>query len=663
MSGDRERYLAEGMNGYISKPIERQALLTEIAGLLTADAAALPEVADETVSPDAAIEHAAEADRDQAAAPDATEAARPARDPASCQTRAAPMIHVDPSEIRSDCRALAEAFSIPGSELARQAGDDLCSVMRSAIEALPHGFAIIDSDLRPIMSNGLAREAFSEYYSAVDEGLSHREATFAILHRNRPDASDDQCWEWADEMDERLRQGLSVDLTADDGRICRIIYRRMSHDRYVRVALDITDERRREAELEDSRRQADLANRAKSAFLANMSHEIRTPLNGILGMAQVLVQSDLTAFQSEQAEAILESGKTLKMLLDDVLDLSKIEAGRMELAPLEARIEPILKSHYGCWAPRAQEKGIALVLDIAAGVPDRVLIDPIRFEQCLNNLTSNAIKFTGRDEVRINVRADEQPEGVLITVTVSDTGTGAARHSADALFTPFPHGETPASRGQGGTGLGLTVTRRLAQLMGGDVVLESEEGKGSTFTFTLMTMRLSHTQCLPGNVAQIHEDVAEQDDVRGRRILLVDDHPVNRRVGRLFLEPEGYQVTEANDGIQALEKLDMATFDLILLDIHMPMLDGLQTLKRIRATAKPWRTLPVIAMTADAMSGDRERYIAEGMDGYVSKPIDRRDLLSEVARLIDERRADPAEPLKEILRSNAFAPPLTYRAG
>jgi CheY-like chemotaxis protein/nitrogen-specific signal transduction histidine kinase len=412
----------------------------------------------------------------------------------------------------------------------------------------------------------------------------------------------------------------------------------MSGNRHVSIATDITELRQREQELIQSRQQAEAANQSKSSFLANMSHEIRTPLNGILGMAQVLAQSDLTPAQREQAEIVLESGKNLKALLDDILDLSKIEAGRMELAPVEKDFPHILRRQLRLWLPRAEEKGIALTLAIDESVPAFLRFDAVRLGQCVSNIVSNAIKFTEQGEVAIKASSRLVPQGVATTLTIRDTGIGMSQATEARLFAPFMQADNSISRRFGGTGLGLVITQKLARLMHGDLTVESQEGVGSIFTLSFIAQPVAELQAPTGNEGT-RLAVRGHNSLRGKKLLLVDDQAVNRRVARLFLDPEGYCVTDAENGQVALDKLAAERFDLVLMDIHMPVLDGIQTLKRIRASVEPWRDVAVIALTADAMSGDRERYLAEGMDGYLSKPIDKVDLLMEIQKLLGVEKA------------------------
>ncbi len=548
---------------------------------------------------------------------------------------------------------------------------EMAVLMQEAVDCLPNGFSILDEDLLPIVANQVCRTSFPSFYEGAANGLSYREASFSVVRQTMPDAPVEEILQVLDRLTAELMAGGTINFTAPDGKIFKTTYHPMSHNRTVAVSIDVTELAHREQELLASRRQAEAANQAKSSFLANMSHEIRTPLNGILGMAQVLVQGNLRPEQHEQVEIILESGKALKALLDDVLDLSKIEAGRMELSPVDTDLRHVMRRRRRAWQLRAEEKAIALRLEVEESVPSFLRFDPARLGQCVSNLVSNAIKFTAQGEVAIRVSAEPLPGATRISIAVSDTGIGMTPATMDGLFTPFIQGDSSISRRFGGTGLGLAITRKLAQLMGGDVTVASEPGKGSTVTVTLLAQAADTAPMAVTASAAVQPGQSDcfADGLRGKRVLLVDDHPLNRRVGQLFLAPAGYRVTEAENGQIALDRLAEQTFDVVLLDMHMPVLDGIQTLRRIRASATPWRDIPVIALTADAMSGDRERYLAEGMNGYVAKPIDQRDLLAEIARLIGGAKpagtpeAEDAGPAMDAAcRPDADAMPPSARA-
>jgi CheY-like chemotaxis protein len=402
--------------------------------------------------------------------------------------------------------------------------------------------------------------------------------------------------------------------------------------------MDVTALRRASNELEAARARAERVQRANSTFLSNLSHEIRTPLNGILGMAQEVERGDLSeAEQREHGQTIVASARSLKILTDDVTDLSKIEAGQMTLAPTDEELEQLLAQQLRLWRPLAEEKFLTLSLEIAEDLPRHLRFDPVRLGQCVSTLLGNAVKFTERGGVAIRAARYDDADGVGVRVEVSDTGIGMSADKLDKLFVPFVHTESAFSRRFGGTGLSIVLAQKLARLMGGDLTVASELGKGSALTLTIVADTV-RDRAAPAAIARgeahDNDEAARLARSHKTRVLLVDDHPLNRRVGRLYLEPEGFIVSEAVNGQQALDRLAQEHFDLVLMDIHMPVMDGLEAVRQIRGGLAAWRDVPVIAFTADAMSGDRERYVAEGMNGYIPKPIEKRDLLAEIDRIL-----------------------------
>ena len=378
---------------------------------------------------------------------------------------------------------------------------------------------------------------------------------------------------------------------------------------------------------------AEAANTAKSAFLANMSHEIRTPLNGMLGMADVLSQENLLPRQADCVNTICESGKTLMAILNDVLDLSKIEAGKLEISPVDSNLHHVFYSIHKLFLPRAEEKSIALTLNIGESVQQRLCFDTIRVRQCLSNLVSNAVKFTEAGGVTISVSSVTTIDGLrLVTVDVADTGIGMSDEVMSCLFSDFAQADATTSRKFGGTGLGLAISRNLAQLMHGDVAVKSTPGDGSVFSFSFRAAP-AQPQAVTRDTLLPPARLGGGTILEGLRVLLVDDNEVNRKVARMLLKPTRMQIVDAEHGGQALDLLAEQPFDLVLLDVHMPVMDGAATIRHIRASPENWNAVPVIALTADAMSGDRERLLALGMTGYATKPIDQRALIAEIMRV------------------------------
>ena len=404
----------------------------------------------------------------------------------------------------------------------------------------------------------------------------------------------------------------------------------------VAIIFDITAYKRAERAAE----QHAVASAAKSQFLAMVSHEIRTPLNGILGMAQSLSEEPLTAGQSEKIGIILDSGKSLMSIINDVLDMSKIEAGKIELAPVQCDLHELVKGAVRLFERQVNPLSIRLNCRFAADTPKWLQFDPVRVRQCVMNLISNAVKFTEAGKIYVLASAQKTGEGTcLISVAVSDTGIGIDNLVFGTLFSEFTQADGSTTRRFGGTGLGLAITRRLARLMGGDVAVTSEPGIGSTFVVSFSAGCIDADKAEEARGAKI---CSHEQTLSGLRVLLVDDNRINRHVGRLMLQPLGVTVIEAENGREALDLLVRQQIDLVLLDVHMPVMDGIETLRHIRASTEPWSNLPVIAVTADAMSGDRENLIARGMDSYVAKPIDKKELIAEIRAAMKRRSRTPA---------------------
>lgn len=527
---------------------------------------------------------------------------------------------------------------------------DMAAIVREAIDRLPGGFVIYGPNHEILLANEQNERDFPITNQGLREGLAYREATRRSVDAIVPGLSLEDSKATADRIISTLERGEAIEVKTPHGTIMQVVETRLSFGGSVAVGADVTSLRERERELRKARKAADAANDAKSAFLANISHEIRTPLNGILGMTQLLASGDLNPEQRDQIETILDSGKTLMAILNDVLDLSKIEAGRFDISPIDNDLDHLLRRLYKLWAPRAQEKGLTLTLDLEADMAGFLRFDPVRVRQCISNLISNAIKFTERGAITITASvAPLDGDDLEARITIADTGAGMSGETLDKLFTPFTQADASTSRRFGGTGLGLSISRKLARLMDGDIAVTSTEGEGSAFTLTFHAARGARASEAPAN-----SDVDQTGGVRwarGLSVLLVDDHPLNRKVARLFLEPLGIEIIEAENGELALLQLQTRSFDLVLLDMHMPVMDGPDTLRHIRAHRDAFRDVPVIALTADSLGPDNTRYGEMGADGHVAKPIDHRELILEIGRVLEKkhgRAPTPREAMPEL---------------
>ncbi|WP_333612284.1 ATP-binding protein, partial [Brevundimonas bullata] len=398
-------------------------------------------------------------------------------------------------------------------------------------------------------------------------------------------------------------------------------------------------------ELETARDKADAANEAKSSFLGVISHELRTPMNGVLGAAQLLSATRLEGTQREYLSIIRNSGDNLLSLLNDILDMTKIEAGKMSFDVVDVQVDDLHRRILGPFEAQAEAKGLTLTSAFEGELPAVVRGDPLRVCQVVQNLLSNAVKFTDQGEIRYIVRgARISDRRVRFDFSVTDSGSGISREDLDRLFQPFTQVDNSSTRRFGGTGLGLTIARRMAQIMGGDITVASRLGEGSTFTLSIEGEVVEWSHAEPAEIIDAAIDGGDHMDV-----LVVEDHPVNRMILEAWMGSAGHRTSTAENGQLAVDLARSQRFDLIIMDVNMPVMDGLTATRLIREGRGVNADTPIVVLSASARIEDHEAGLAAGADAYLNKPIDFRSLANLMSQVPGGRSAlhQAAETVEE----------------
>ncbi|WP_203073680.1 PAS-domain containing protein [Falsiroseomonas ponticola] len=512
---------------------------------------------------------------------------------------------------------------------ARDAARGTYAALTATIEAMGQGLLLVGPDGHVSVINRRAAELLALPDALARPGVRFAEMVAYQRARGDYDSSAEGAEQARRALADEPMEEKRYERARHDGTVLEVHARRMEDGSMVRTYTDITDRKRQEGALAAARDAAEAANRAKSAFLAAMSHEIRTPMNGVLGMIEVMERTPPGPALTRCVTVMRESAGSLLRIIDDLLDFSKIEAGRMELEQLPFSLRGLVEGAVETLAVEAKRKGLLLFADplgpVTPHAPDMVAADPVRVRQILFNLVGNAIKFTdvGFVRLRCSARPEMMGEGVAIVVTlmVEDSGVGMTPEQVGRLFQPFAQADSSTTRRFGGTGLGLSIVRRLAQLMGGDVAVESTAGRGSRFTVTLRLLPAEPIEAPPVLASPV---LPPLDGEAAPRLLVVDDHPVNREVLARQLELLGCQADMAEDGAQALALWRQARHRVALVDLHMPVMDGLDLARAIRREeqlAPGGARTALVAVTANAMRGEDERCYAAGMDAFLPKPL------------------------------------------
>ncbi|PCJ70487.1 MAG: hypothetical protein COA62_07855 [Rhodobiaceae bacterium] len=530
-------------------------------------------------------------------------------------------------------------IAVGGSRPGDDAGE-LDSLFSEAIETLTDGFAVYDPDFRVLYANAQSRKDFHTWYDALEAGHDLRTAvltsTKTMIALDDDALLDDDVLlnKYTDEFIDGINSGEPMKLSHLDGRRLLVTFWPMSNGNRVATSIDITEDLQRQKELREAKLSAEAASHAKSQFLANMSHEIRTPLNAVLGFASLLKDSTLTDRQHDFVDTIADSGESLLAILNDILDVSKIEAGALELEETDFNLERTVRSVMSLMSVRAHTKDLEIVSYVDPNIVVPLIGDPGRIRQILLNLIGNAIKFTEEGGIALEVRLEDRLPGdkVVLSFSISDTGIGISPEQQEHLFDRFSQADISTTREYGGTGLGLSICSDLVQLMDGSMEVTSTPGEGSTFKIRIVLKCEDDERFL---------DSADAQQIRGRRILVVDDNPVNLRVIGLMLAGYGCRVETVDGPSEACDVILKAQdagkpFDVAIIDHMMPGMDGVELAATIKADKRITPPKLILSSSGIATSIQAQEW---GFSATAPKPVSQRRLVQTLKQLLEEMPA------------------------
>lgn len=541
----------------------------------------------------------------------------------------------------ADGWTITQASDITAEKIAEQAVERNAALLKLSLDNMTDGIFVLDTEMRYQVFNDRYVDLMELAPGDVAPGMAVRDIILRLAHEGAYGTGDPETL--ADERMASLRTGEYVEreIFTSSGRILHARKAPIETGGAVVTVTDITRRKHTEKVITQAREAADAANQAKSDFVAMVSHEVRTPMNGVLGMARLMRETPLDRDQRHSLETVISSAESLLRIVNDLLDISKLDAGHLELESIPFGPADAVENSVAVLTGQAREKGLNLTIDAGSNLPDVVVGDPYRLRQVLMNLISNAIKFTPAGSVTVRLRRVSQKEKIAdLEFAVIDTGQGIRPEHREKLFSPFTQATVEIARKHGGTGLGLAICRRLVDLMGGVITLETEVDRGSSFSFRLalpvdtetdpaaLSLSMGAEMAVSPSAAKTQASGAD-----ALKLLQVEDNDTNADLVERLMRRAGHTIVSVGDGAQALERLAEETFDLIIMDRHMPVMDGLEATRRIRALPPPLSSIPIVGITAGALPEELQACLDAGMDTVLTKPVDDRVLRLTVARL------------------------------